>query len=86
MIIYALYRNNVSTAVCMDWLSESQEYSMRIAEDDEWIYSSLDQPAELRTYEANIAVLKSLCIRLPSLYLHSWKNMGCKGYGAVVRS
>lgn len=86
MNIYALYVNNVSVAVDMDWLPPTNEYFMRISENDVTVYSSTDQPIEKRTYEEYMTVLNNRRIRLPSLWLRAWKDMGCKDCMPVVTS
>ena len=76
MYICAVYVNEISHAVVMDWITNTQEYFMSITTDDgECLYSSLREPMKLISLDKYIAILQSFGIYLPDRLIAAWGNM-----------
>jgi hypothetical protein len=76
MYICAVYVNEISYAVVMDWITNTQEYFMSITTDDgECLYSSLSEPIKLISLDKYIAILQSFGIYLPDRLIAAWGNM-----------
>lgn len=76
MYIYAVYVNEISHAVVMDWITNTQEYFMSITTDDgECLYSSLSEPMKLISLDKYMAILQSFGIYLPDRLIAAWGNM-----------
>lgn len=76
MHIYAVYVNDISHAVVMDWLTSTHEYFMSITTDDgESLYSSLNESTKFSSLDKYMAILQSFGIYLPDRWVTAWGNM-----------
>ena len=76
MYICAVYVNEISHAVVMDWITNTQEYFMSITtEDGECLYSSLNEPTKFSSLDEYKAILQSFGIYLPDRCVAAWGNM-----------
>ena len=78
MHIHAVYVNDISHTVVMNWLTQTHEYFMSITtEDGECLYSSLNEPTKLSSLDEYKAILQSFGIYLPDRWVAAWGNMSC---------
>jgi len=76
MHIHAVYVNDISHAVVMNWQTQTHEYFKSITtEDGESLSSSLNEPTKLSSLDEYKAILQSFGIYLPDRWVAAWGNM-----------